>query len=33
MNIAMREHCTFDNQIFGYGKIYYPKSIIITTFV
>jgi hypothetical protein len=22
-------HCTYDNQILGCGKVYYPNSIII----
>jgi hypothetical protein len=29
----MLEHCTFDTQIFGCGKVYYSNSIIITNFV
>jgi hypothetical protein len=33
MNVAMWEHCTFDNEIFRCGKIYYSNSIIITDFV
>jgi hypothetical protein len=33
MNVAMWEHCTFDNKIFICGKVYYSNSIIITTFV
>jgi hypothetical protein len=33
MNVAMWEHCNFDNEIFRYGKIYYSNSIIITDFV
>jgi hypothetical protein len=33
MNDTPWEHRTFDNQIFGYDKVYYPNSIIITTFV
>jgi hypothetical protein len=32
MNATMWEHCTFDNQVFGCGKIYYSSSIIITNF-
>jgi hypothetical protein len=33
MYVTMWEHCTFDNQILGCGKVYYPNSIIITNFV
>jgi hypothetical protein len=33
MNFAMCKHCTFDNEIFRCGKIYYSNSIIITNFV
>jgi hypothetical protein len=33
MNVAVWELCTFDNQIFGCGKIYYSKSIIISNIV
>jgi hypothetical protein len=33
MNVAMWEHCTFDNEIFKSGKIYCFNSIIITNFV
>jgi hypothetical protein len=33
MNIAKWEHCTFDNEIFRCGKIYYSNSIFITNFV
>jgi hypothetical protein len=29
VNVNMWEHCTFDNKIFGRGKIYYSNSIII----
>jgi hypothetical protein len=29
MNVTMWEHCTYDNQIFGYGKVYYKNSVII----
>jgi hypothetical protein len=29
MNVAMWEHCTFDNEIFRCGKIYYSNAIII----
>jgi hypothetical protein len=29
----MWEHCTFDNQIFGCGKVYYSTSIIVMNFV
>jgi hypothetical protein len=30
MNVAMREHRTFGNDIFGCDKFYYSDSIIIT---
>jgi hypothetical protein len=33
MNVMMWEHLTFDNKIFGYGKVYYSNSIIITNLV
>jgi hypothetical protein len=33
MNVVMWEHCSFDNEIFRCGKIYYSNSIIITDFV
>jgi hypothetical protein len=29
----MWEHRTFDNMGFGYGRVYYSNSIIITSFV
>jgi hypothetical protein len=29
----MWEHCTFGNQIFGCGKVYYSNSIILTNFM
>jgi hypothetical protein len=29
----MWEHRTFDNKIFGYGRVYYSNSIIITNFM
>jgi hypothetical protein len=31
MNVAMWEHCTFDNLIFGGGKVYYSNPTNITT--
>jgi hypothetical protein len=33
MNVMMRRHDTFDNKIFGCGKVYYSDSIIITNFM
>jgi hypothetical protein len=33
MNVTMWEHCTFDSQIFGSGKVYYSNTIIIIDFV
>jgi hypothetical protein len=30
MNVTMWEHCTFDSEIFGCGKVDYSDSIIIT---
>jgi hypothetical protein len=33
MDVAMWEHCTFDNEIFGCSKIYYSNSIIIINFM
>jgi hypothetical protein len=33
MNVTEWEHHTFENKIFGYGKVYYSNSIIITNFV
>jgi hypothetical protein len=33
MNVTTYDHRTFDNQIFGCGKVYYSNSIIITNFV
>jgi hypothetical protein len=33
MNVAMREHCPFDSEIFRCAKIYYSNYIIITNFV
>jgi hypothetical protein len=33
MNVAMWERRTFDNKIFGCGKVYYSNSIIITNFM
>jgi hypothetical protein len=33
MKVKMWEHGTFDNQIFGYGEVYYSSSIIIIYFV
>jgi hypothetical protein len=29
MNVTMWEHRTFDNKIFGCGKVYYCNSITI----
>jgi hypothetical protein len=33
MNVTMWEQRTFDNKIFGCGKVYYSNSIIITNLV
>jgi hypothetical protein len=33
MNVKVWEHRTFDNKVFGYGKVYYCNSIIITNLV
>jgi hypothetical protein len=33
MNVTMMEHCTFDCEIFGCGKVYYSSSIITTNCV
>jgi hypothetical protein len=33
MHVTMWEHCTFANQIFGYGRVYCPYSNIITNLV
>jgi hypothetical protein len=33
MNVALREHGTFDNQDFKCGKVYYSNSINITNFM
>ena len=30
MTDSMTEQCTFDNQIFGCGKVYYSNTIITT---
>ena len=31
MNVPVREHCTFNNQISRRGEIYCPGTIIITS--
>jgi hypothetical protein len=33
MNVTEWGHYTIDNKIFGYGKIYYSNSNVITNFV
>jgi hypothetical protein len=33
MNVTVQEHCTFDSQVFGFGKVYCANSIIITNFL
>jgi hypothetical protein len=33
MDVAMWEHHTFYSEVFRWGKIYWPNSIIITDFV
>jgi hypothetical protein len=33
IDVTIWEHCTFDSQIFGCGKVYYSKSIIIINVV
>jgi hypothetical protein len=33
IDVTMREYRTFDNKIFGCGKVYYSNSILITNFV
>jgi hypothetical protein len=33
MNVTMWEDRTFDNKIFGCGKLHYCNSIVITIFV
>jgi hypothetical protein len=33
MNVTMWEHHTYDNKIFGCGKVYFSNSFIITNLV